>query len=173
MTTTLINVLAFYLGWFACILGAGRGYPFIGPLVVTILLGVHFSLTPDVTREVSLILLVGVLGSSLDTGLMLSGVYSFPGHSLSWLCPLWITALWLNFATTFNTSLSWLRRRYTLAAVLGAVAGPLSYYAGARLGALRLNLDSTLTLLILAAIWGVLLPGLLRLAVFVPQRRAG
>lgn len=44
--------------------------------------------------------------------------------------------LWLNFAMTLGASLSWLRGRYSAAALLGAAGGPVSYYAGARLGAI-------------------------------------
>jgi hypothetical protein len=160
----VINVCAFQIGWFACVVGAARGMPLLGPAVVLILLGLHLLLTPDATRELRLIIAAGVIGSTIDTAVMMYGVYSFAGQSLPWLCPLWITALWMNFATTLHTSLSWLARQYVLAAALGAVAGPFSYYAGVRLGALTLHTSLTTSMAVLALVWGMTLPSLLRVA---------
>ena len=76
----------------------------------------------------------------------------------------WMVALWPNFATTFHTSLSWLAGRYALAAGLGAVGGPLSYYAGARLGALTLPDAPLKSLLIIGLVWAAVLPLLLKAA---------
>lgn len=171
MPKTLINVLSFYIGWFACVVGAARGYPMLGPLVVVLLLGLHLLLTVDTAREVRLLAIAGVVGSLLDTLMMWSGMYTFVGHPKSWLCPLWITALWINFATTLRSSLSWLLDRYWLAALFGAVGGPLSYYAGARLGALTFPADTQLSLVVLTLVWGLALPGLVWLAALVPASR--
>jgi hypothetical protein len=81
-----------------------------------------------------------------------------------WLSPPWMAALWPNFVTTLHTSLGWLAGRYRLAALLGAVGGPLSYYAGARLGALTFPSDPTFSLIVLAAVWSVAMLVLLKFA---------
>ena len=160
MTQTLINAFSFYIGWFACVLGAAQGYPMLGPFVVVLLLGLHLFLTTDRAREVRVIATAGIVGSLLDTLMMRGGMYTFVGHSLSWFCPVWITALWMIFATTLHSSLRWLLDRYVLAALLGAAGGPLSYYAGARLGALTLPSPPEPSLIVLAVVWGMALPGL-------------
>jgi uncharacterized membrane protein YfcA len=67
------------------------------------------------------------------------------------------------FATTLNIAFRWLRDRLVLASLLGAVFGPLSYFAGARLGAVVIN-DFPSALIALALAWALLLPGLLLLA---------
>ena len=67
------------------------------------------------------------------------------------------------FASTLPLSLNWLTERPRLAALLGAVGGPASYYAGASLGALDLSGHTVTSLLILATVWGILMPTLLRL----------
>ncbi|MEW6296643.1 MAG: DUF2878 family protein [Thermodesulfobacteriota bacterium] len=174
MKYALLNAAAFYVGWFACVLGAARGHPLLGPSVVAALLTLHLLLTSDVTREVRLLLTAGVVGSLLDTLMMWGGVYTFVGYADHWVCPIWITALWMNFATTLHSSLSWLLHRYLLAACFGAVGGPLSYYAGARLGALTFPPDPRPSLLILAVAWGVALPVLIWFAAAIPAsgRRA-
>lgn len=69
----------------------------------------------------------------------------------------------MMFASTLPLSLNWLSERPRLASLCGAVEGPASYYAGASLGALDLPGEPRTSLLILAAVWGILLPVLLRL----------
>jgi len=52
-----------------------------------------------------------------------------------YLSPAWMWALWVLVASTINGSLSWLKGKPILGAILGAIAGPLSYEAGMKLGA--------------------------------------
>jgi len=72
-------------------------------------------------------------------------------------------ALWMLFATTLNVSLAWLKRSALLAALFGAIGGPLAYYGGAKLGALSF-LAPTPALVALALGWGLLTPLLIKLA---------
>jgi hypothetical protein len=129
-------------------------------VVVAVLLTIQLALHPERWRELTLITAVGVLGTVVDSLKATTGLLSYregyPG--IGWLCPLWITAMWLNFATTINGALSWLKGKYILAALLGAVAGPLNYLAGARMGAIDLNLALVPTFLILAVVWGIVIP---------------
>jgi len=67
------------------------------------------------------------------------------------------------FATTLNLSLAWLKRRVVLAAVLGAIGGPLAYAGGAELGALAFVHETT-GLLAIGAGWALLTPLLVLLA---------
>jgi hypothetical protein len=100
----------------------------------------HLLLTRDRAREATLVLTVGLFGFAVDTLQASAGLYAFTGTSvLPWVCPPWMVALWMLFATTLNSSMAWLAGRRRLAAVLGAVCGPLSYAAGARLGAIELH----------------------------------
>ena len=165
MRTILINVIAFQVGWFACILGAAHGLPLLGPAVVAILLGFHLFLMPDARRETRLLVTASLIGFALDSFQSALGVFSFAGSGMAaWVSPPWMIALWPNFATTLRTSLRWLAGRYSLAAVLGVVAGPLSYYAGAQLGALTLHPTLAVSLIAFAVVWGITLPILLWLA---------
>ena len=49
------------------------------------------------------------------------------------------------FATTLRSSLSWLAGRYWIAAVLGGIFGPVSYYARQEFGSLSLGLNLRVT----------------------------
>jgi hypothetical protein len=129
-------------------------------VVVAALLAIQLALHPERQRELTLIVVVAILGTVVDSIKAATGLLSYqegyPG--ISWLCPLWITAMWANFATTVNGALSWLKGRYALAALLGGIAGPLNYLAGARMGAIDLNLNLVPTFLILAVVWGIVIP---------------
>ncbi|MEK9778156.1 MAG: DUF2878 domain-containing protein, partial [Methylophilaceae bacterium] len=76
------------------------------------------------------------------------------------LTPLWIVVMWLLFAMTLNHSLSWLKRRYVLSFVFGALGGPLAYVAGEKLGAVEITSD--LSLVILAISWAMITPLLMK-----------
>jgi Protein of unknown function (DUF2878) len=158
----LLNFAMFYLGWFACVAGAAHGELWLGPSVVAALIVVHLYLTPKPIQETRLILVIGTLGFTIDTLQASAGLYAFTGTSVApWLCPLWMVALWMIFATTLNTSMGWLAGRYRLAAALGALCGPASYAAGARLGAIELPAHARLNLLSIAIVWTCVMPTLL------------
>ena len=82
-----------------------------------------------------------------------------------------MVALWLNFATTLNRTLAWLKDRPGSAALIGAVAGPATYLAGARLGAVQVSTSDPLAVLAIAIEWLIALPLLARLARTLTARR--
>ena len=167
MNPILVNIIAFYLAWFACIWGAAHQFPLLGPIVVVAVLGLHFSFLSgySLAQELRLLLIAGVLGFVLDSFQAFIGTFSFRKTGPeAWVSPVWIVALWLAFATTLHTSLRWLSGRYGLAAILGAIGGPLSYYSGAQLGALALNPDNTFSFIVMAIAWGIAMPILVWLA---------
>jgi len=158
----LLNFAMFYLGWFACVVGAAGGRFWLGPAVVAVLLLVHLSLVSERRREIRLILVIGLFGFAVDTVQVSAGLYAFTHTGAApWLCPLWMVALWMIFATTLNASMAWLAGRYGLAAALGALFGPLSYLAGARLGAIELSANPLLSLGGIALVWALAMPTLL------------
>jgi hypothetical protein len=164
----------FYLGWFACVAGAGRGQLWLGPAVVAVCLMGHLLLSRDRVREAALALTTGLFGFAVDTLQATAGLYAFTGTSmLPWVCPPWMVALWMLFATTLNSSMAWLAGRRRLASVLGAVCGPLSYVAGARLGAIELQPNVLLSLTGIALVWGLAMPALLVIREVLCQRSVG
>jgi hypothetical protein len=170
----LLNFAMFYVGWFACVAGAGHGQLWLGPAVVAVCLMGHLLLTRDRVREATLVLAIGVLGFAVDTLQASVGLYTFTATSfLPWVCPPWMVALWMLFATTLNGSMAWLAGRHRLAAVLGAVFGPLSYAAGARLGAIELHPNTLVSLAGIGVVWGLAMPILLVIREVLCQRSVG
>jgi len=172
--TRLLNFAMFYVGWFACVAGAGGGHLWLGSTVATLLMTGHLLLTRDRGREATLALTIGVFGFAVDTLQASAGLYAFTHTSaLPWLCPPWMVALWMLFAATLNSSMAWLVGRRRLAAVLGAACGPLSYVAGARLGAIELHPNALVSLAGIAVVWGLAMPALLTIREVLFRRRGG
>ena len=133
MGRKLLNAVLFQMAWFAAVLGAAKGMSWLGPLVMVPVLGVHLARAENRSGEIKLLVAAGILGFLLDTVLVAAGVF-LPVPSLfpRPFSPPWMVGLWLNFAATINVSLGWLRGRYLLAVIFGAIGGPLAYYGGAK-----------------------------------------
>ena len=160
----LINAVAFQLGWFACVLGGANQLPWLGTLVAILIVYWHLNQAQRPGRELTLLAVVGALGALWDSLLVAAGWLEYPsGMLLSNTAPHWIVAMWVLFASTLNVSLRWLRGRWTLATLLGAVAGPLAYYAGAGLGGVDIN-EPLPAFTALAAGWAAFVPLLISLS---------
>jgi len=158
------NFLAFQLGWFACVLGGAHGLPWLGSGIAAAIVAWHLTHAARPMQELILVLIAGAIGAVWDSALVTLGWISYPsGMLLAGTAPYWIVALWMLFATTLNVSLAWLKRSALLAALFGAIGGPLAYYGGAKLGALSF-LAPTPALVALVLGWGLLTPLLIRLA---------
>lgn len=161
MTANLVNFALFQIGWFACVLGAADPRPamaWAGPLVVLLLLAVHLGRSRESSSELRLLIGVGLFGFAVDSVLSATDVLRYEDRLVAWLAPPWIVALWLMFAATFRHSLAWLAPRPAVAFLLGAVGGPLSYAAGARLGALEWPENVVRSALVTSVVWGLAVP---------------
>jgi hypothetical protein len=165
------NYIAFQIGWFAAVLGAGHGIPWLGVAVVPLVLLVNLVLAKDWRQELLVALASAVMGFAVDTGLVAAGVFApVPFWVPRPFSPIWMVMLWVNQATTLNGCMAWLRKRYLAGAIFGAVGGPFAYLGGAKLGAA--TLPSTSGLVILGITWAFAFPALLAAAEFVRSRLA-
>ncbi len=165
MSLMLQNFLLFQLGWLSCVIGgASSSYHWVGVVVVAAIIAVHLVRACNIGNEIMLILIATLLGTTWDSALMVAGLFAFNhGVVFDALVPFWMVAMWALFATTLNVSMRWMKNRYLLASVFGAVGGPVAYYAGHRLGAVEFSETST-ALLAVAAGWAVIMPLLMRLS---------
>jgi hypothetical protein len=161
----IVNFIAFQIGWFSCALGAVHGWWWIGPLVVLGAAALDLALQPEPKRELALLALAAVIGFVVEGAMIFFGVFRplDVGPSL-WIVPVWLNALWINFAATLNASLAWLKRSPVLAVAFGALGGPAAYYGGAKLGAIELSDSLAYSLGALAVVWALATPALLWLA---------
>jgi hypothetical protein len=163
-TGVVANFALFQTGWFACVLGAATGRPWMGTGVAAAIVGWHVISAVRPALELKLIALIVVLGALWDSLLVTLGWITYPAGTLvHGAAPHWILALWALFATTLNVSLRWLKQRLLLAAVLGGVLGPLSYWAAVRLGA-AVFAQPLPAVVALAAGWALIMPVLMALS---------
>ena len=162
MRASLVNLAAFQICWFACVMGAAVGVPLLGPAVAILWLPLHIrAARPASGIELKLILAGGALGYLLDSTLVLAGWLSFPPQAaLGVPSTAWMVTLWLGFAATLRHALAWLRGRYVLGVLLGAVLGPFAYWSGSKLGAVVLS-DAPASLLAVSVEWMIAMPLLL------------
>jgi hypothetical protein len=174
MKTRLLNLTLYEIGWFACVLGAARGWSSAGATLALALTAIHILLSIERRSELLLVLSVGLIGTTLETLLLPFDVLVFESHAPeARLPPLWIAALWLQFATLLNFALDWLAGRPLLAFLAGAVGGPLAFVAGEALGAAAIGEPRLRSLAALALVWGCVLPLLFALAARLSGPRAG
>ena len=159
-----INVVGFQAGWWACILGAAGeleipSIAFAFGLAITHL---RWSATPRADLQLAAIgLLIGVV---VDTLLQYFSAITFYGWALGPLSPFWLWALWVLFSLTLNASLAFLKNlHWGVSALAGFVFGPLTYHAGAQLGAASMQTWLT-SMLCIALAWMVVLPLMVYLA---------
>ncbi|MDF3201383.1 DUF2878 domain-containing protein [Pseudomonas sp. 1912-s] len=152
MLKPLANAVLFQCGWFACVLGGDSLWLLVGVAV----LAVHLLWISSWSEEGQVILAVTLLGTVIDTALRAFGVFHFslPGP---W-APVWLILLWALLATTLRHCLAWSAQPWWRASLLGAVGGPLSYYAGSQLAGVSFGYGTVATLLGLALIWGMIFP---------------
>lgn len=159
----LINVAAFKLGWLSSVFGGAQQLPWLGPVVVLIVVGLHLARAQRPGSELMLILSCGLIGAVFDSVLVAAGWVTFPSGMFSdMMAPYWIVTMWMLFGTTINMSMRWMRGRPLLASAFGFVGGPLAYIAGHKIGGI-VFVDQTAAIAMLAIGWAVIMPLLIHL----------
>lgn len=159
----IINFILFQLAWFACVIGAAQGLPWLGVIVTLLILAWHFFHAKQRKYELILILSALIIGAFFDQFILSMEWVSYQAHGWSsGLVPAWILALWVAFASTLNLSLAWMQGRYLIAVLFGASGGPLAYFGAQNIGAVYL--PETASYVALAVGWAVITPALLHLA---------
>lgn len=162
----LLNIAIYQVGWFVCVLAAAQGRPLLGTALGLGLWLLHLALSRDPVVEAKIgasCLAVGLVADSLQ---IVTGRLVFAESPWPLVPPPWVLVLWLLISAALRGALAWLSGRYLLAAVLGAMAGPLAYLAGEGLGPARLGDPRWLSVASVALEWGLATP----LIVFLAQR---
>ncbi len=161
----LLNFVLYQIGWFACVLGVAYAKSNWGIAVAVSLVGIHMFLTTDRASQAKLLVVAASVGFVVDSVLLGMGVFQFPNTTLvDGLPPLWMSVLWIQFATTFRYCLKWLSRRYIIGGVLGLAGAPVAFLGGERLGAVAFCSPRLTNLLILGLFWAIAIPLLIYLS---------
>lgn len=163
---SLANFILFQLGWCLAVLFPGSFAAFAALAIVVAHLA-FISAFP--LRELRFIIMVTVLGSTLDVIHLLTGVLAFPDHAgalAGGMIPLWLVMLWAVFATAINHCLYWMRRSSMILFGLPPIAGALAYYSAGRLGSIEIGYGLA-GIAAIGAGWGLLYPVLVRISIWL------
>ena len=165
----IINFVLFQIGWFACVLGAAKQLPWLGVIVVAVIVAWHLLQAKQAKAELVLLELALLIGGMFDQLMLSSHLISYQAHG--WgidqdsapIVPAWILALWAIFVTVLNVSLRWMRGKWLVAILFGAIGGPLAYMGAQKLGAVTLN-ALPISYVALSVGWAILTPLLLKVS---------
>lgn len=158
-------ILGQQIVWIICVLSAADSSSAFGLIAAAVYLSVVLYFSPDRREELKLLLSMGLIAFSLDSLLITTEQIQFASPAPfcpNYLAPPWMLALWLCFTTLAPRSLSFLKERYLLASVLGAFAGPLTYYSAMKMGAATMS--SMNNLVFVALEYAVAMPILIYLS---------
>ncbi|MCH9692521.1 MAG: DUF2878 domain-containing protein [Gammaproteobacteria bacterium] len=153
-----LQLFSFQIFWLTAVLGRNQWLP-----VLLFLLLLHFLFTPTRINDLK-ILILAFLGIAVDGSLLLLGVFKFSQP------PVWLAALWLAFVLSIGHSFVYLRRLklYWIAA-LGAVCGSYAYFISWKLGAVELPLGPMPSSFVVAILWAILLPTLVKTDLWIRE----
>ena len=161
----IVSLVAFQIVWFALAIGAANGSAWPGMALALGAVALHVATAIERFRAGAMIVACGLVGLAAETCLLHLGLvrYASPGWSEG-APPAWLIMLWLAFATTLPALRSGLGDTYRAkAAALGAIFGPLSYAAAARIGTLTFSGPVWRGWLAVGLLWAICLPVLLAL----------
>ena len=153
------NLLLFKVGWLACVIGAAQGIAWLGTATVALVVAEHLRKSMQPSREMVLLTAAGLVGLVWESTLVATGLIEY-GSGL--IAPYWIIAMWILFATTLNIGMQWVKKHWLVAAVAGAIGGPVAFAGGERLGAVTFT--DPLSLFVIGLGWAILLPILAEVA---------
>ena len=166
MIGKLANAAGYQMVWFASIIGAARGFAFAGPIVALGFIASVLAFSGSRQADLRMLPLALAIGLLTDSAWIALGLLHFASPwPLAWLAPAWMLCLWMAFALTLNHSLSALKGHPLLNVVLGAVGGPLAYWAAAHgFGAVHFDAPLAVALSGIGIGWATCFPLLVRAA---------
>ncbi len=153
----VLNFAWYQLLWFTAILGGDALTPF-----VALLLLLHLSLVARKGAELALMCGAALLGIAFDGLLAAAGFYSFAEPAGALPIPLWLVGIWMGFAGTLRSSMSFMAARPRLLTLAATVFAPVTYLGAERLGAVDFTLGAAPTAVVIGLSWWALTPMLLR-----------
>jgi len=161
----------FYIGWIVCLKEVSLEHSYYGLLLVVSFL--TYFLYNSSCRKADYLLLVLVLSFGPLSDMLYAYLGLLQYHSTYQLNfgipPLWVFVLWGLFGANIHL-FSWLKTRWWLAVLLGALGGPVSYFSVIRLGGASLLKPLPLTLTAIGGMWAIFFPVFIWLNEYLRKR---
>lgn len=158
--TRITSFAFFYFGWWIALQQASVGNALIGPLVILAMFSFQLFFTEKKMPDIILALTAIIVGTLIDSVYCFLGflAYKSPYAACPKIAPLWVASIWVLYAMCLNHSLVWLRGRWFISAVCGALGAFFSYLAGIRLGAAENLVAKETVLITVSLVWAVITP---------------
>ena len=153
----LLNMTGFVACWLMLAIGAFNNLVWLALLIVAgwAWLNLHYSLNRR--SDLQLLFLCVLIGPLPDIFLLSQGLIQYaPTSGLDYYPPLWLPAMWANFALILNRSLRWLYAHKFGMRLMGRCAGPASYVLGEFLGCVELQPPALSSYLLIAGSWALI-----------------
>ena len=153
----IINLIFFYLIWWGCILGIRSNFDYVGPILTLVFIVVHLNIVAESRKELILILCCGFLGLIVESLYLYFNFISYEGYliSESFMPPLWIVCIWIALATTINHSMVFLKNKWIVTGICGAIFGPICYFAVMKFNILHFHFSVSESIFILSVACGI------------------
>lgn len=166
----LLNIVIFQLAWWALAISLAQKLHSLAYSVIAVgvLLHIFYISRPGERRLWVSAAAAGFLMDLVFAGL--GWIEFYQTSQLIFVGWAWLLGIWLLFAATLSHSLNWLLQKPILAAVLGAIFGPLTYYlAGRQFHLLQFQGDLWVTIAVYAICWGIYLYVIAKIYTRQPQ----
>lgn len=155
----VVQLALFIIGIIACYQGALREIGWFGPTVVGLIVLYEITRNKQVIKpKLYILLYVGITGFVMESIMIGLGIYSVV-ESSRWLlpsplAPLWIVALWVNYAARVPAFVVRFRGKHLINFIIGFVFAGLVYRTATSLGLVDLSWGWG-TLAIIGLFWGL------------------
>lgn len=140
------------VAWWCCVLGPEPW----GGIAMVLFVALHLVFNrAQIAAEGLLICAATGIGFCVDGLLVHSGAVHYEGLQRLFEVPLWMLALWAGFGATLRHSQGILVATAGRALWVGAVAGPMAYAGGERLG--RMRIEGAYGFLLIGITWALAL----------------
>ena len=139
-TKVFFTLTGYQLTWLACVFGEVKfNLPNLGVYFGIIYLSLYIYLSNNKYNFFRIILLIAIPGYLFDTLIVYFEIYEFKTSYFFGILPIWMTVLWLSFATLFDEILIFFKKYKTIGIVSSSILGPLTYYLGVPINAISIN----------------------------------
>jgi hypothetical protein len=158
----IFHTIAYYLSWLLCLYLAAHGAGTIGACIVVAITALQicwqFYFRLPSHGLLRFVLYLTLLGSSIDTLLLWSGLIKFASNPFTiYFTAPWMSALWFSFAVTIFVTMHRFFKFKLMMSLLALPGFMISYALGAKFGAASFP-NGYMTCILIGVIWALLLP---------------